>query len=269
MKLSMCQYSFVRLIEGENWDIPKFVTECAALGLPACDFHQRLVGTPDAAKARVILSALKENGLAISGFSLSNNFGLENPEAHRQQLAKAVQGMEFGADLGAKIIRFFGCEDNPRVWRECMDKCLPVAEKHGLIIALENHGGFSSSASAQLRDIEAFNSPHLKALIDIGNYLQVGEDPVSSIRKVRKHCAYVHLKDFSIFPQGSDQGVFRPRAGHNLRGETIGEGDLDLAGCLAALREGGYGGYAAVEFEGQGDVREGIEASLRNIRALM
>ena len=268
MKLSMCHYSFHALIQAERWDLARFVRECRALGLPACDFHQRLVGTLDEATAGAIRGALRDQGMQVSAFSLGNNFCKSDPAEHRQQVAEAVAGMEFAARIGARIVRFFGCED-PQVWIDAMQTCLPVAEKYDLVIALENHGGRSSACAAQLQDIRAIDSPCVRALIDIGNYMQAGDDPVASIRQMLPFCVYVHLKDNKWFPQGSAEGRFYPRAGCNLKGEILGRGDVDLAGCLRALREGGYRGFAALEYEGTEEPRQGIAASLANVRAAL
>ena len=44
---------------------------------------------------------------------------------------------------------------------------------------------------------------------------------------------------------------------------------MDLLGCLSVLKEAGYKGYLALEYEGQEDEKTGVPKSLENIRKAM
>ena len=58
------------------------------------------------------------------------------------------------------------------------EACLPLAEKRGVLLALENHWGLSRTVAALQRIIKAIDSPWLRALMDTGNFL---EDPYDDL----------------------------------------------------------------------------------------
>ncbi len=50
---------------------------------------------------------------------------------------------------------------------------------------------------------------------------------------------------------------------------TVGRGDVDLEGCLGALRQAGYDGFIALEYEGQDDERRGVADSIACMHKLI
>ena len=49
-------------------------------------------------------------------------------------------------------------------------ECVPVAADAGVVMALENHGGITSTSAQVIRLIEAVDSEWLRVNLDIGNY---------------------------------------------------------------------------------------------------
>ena len=64
-------------------------------------------------------------------------------------------------------------DDQGFAWVEDgLQKCLPVAEKCGVVLGLENHWGLGRTAEGVLRVINAIESPWLRATLDTGNFLE-------------------------------------------------------------------------------------------------
>jgi sugar phosphate isomerase/epimerase len=142
-----------------------------------------------------------------------------------------------------------------------LERVSEAAEKLGVVLALENHGGLPCSGEEQVRVIEKVNSKALRATIDVGNYMQCGEDAVQGTRIAAPYAAYVHFKDF-LRDANTDNR-------YGLRATAVGEGEVDHAGCLSVLSESGYSGYVALEYEGAEDERSGVAKSVEFMHSVM
>jgi sugar phosphate isomerase/epimerase len=106
---------------------------------------------------------------------------------------------------------------------------LPVAERLGLTILLENHGDYR--VGELVRVIEALGSPRLRFNYDFADCWCVVEDPVEAARVAAPHTILAHVRDMRA-------------QGATLTGELrffhapIGHGDLALLEILDALRRG-------------------------------
>jgi sugar phosphate isomerase/epimerase len=132
----------------------------------------------------------------------------------------------------------------------------------------ENHGHFYQDSERCEALMKAVNHPNYGALVDIGNFLCADDDPVRAVTRMAPYAFHVHAKDFHIKPLDADpgQGWFRSRGGTCLRGSIVGHGNVDVPGCLKALREGGYDGFVSIEFEGMEDNKLALEIGLANLR---
>jgi sugar phosphate isomerase/epimerase len=275
MKPAICHYSLHRRYKSENWTPLRLAQEVKSLGLTAVDFHAGLLGDPDTAVERVT-QALEQTGLVLSGFSLSTNFNQENPQEFQHQLDVAWRWMQVAARLKAPVSRIFGggmpdakrSDESYRrgAWGRMIDGVAAAArqaEKLGLMLGLENHGGLPCTADEQIQAIRSVNSPSLKATIDVGNYMAGGEEGHQATAKVAPYAVYVHLKDNKKAPDASKPW------GWNIQACTLGEGDVDLAACLESLLRAGYDGYVALEYEGLEDESAGVPKSIALMKKLL
>jgi sugar phosphate isomerase/epimerase len=74
---------------------------------------------------------------------------------------------------------------------------LPVAERHGVRIAIEPHGRLSTKPDSLLRLVTQNNSELVGINFDTGNSFIAGEDPVAFLDRVKEHVIHMHLKDVS------------------------------------------------------------------------
>ena len=268
MKLSVCHYSFHRTWAKEDWECGKLAEETRAAGAVAIDFHVRFLGDLSRAKEK-IESALEATGLKLSGLSLSNNFHTDDPAEFREQVNAVKEGIELAAAVRAPASRIFGGhlpgggdaaarqQGRQRIL-DGLGEVVADAEKCGVTLALENHGGLPCLAEEQVDVIEAINSPNLKATIDLGNYMQCGQEGHDGVAIAAGHAAYIHVKDFKK-KAGWQAG--QPCYG-KIDACTVGQGDVDVTACVEELRKINYRGYIALEYEGPDDERRGVKQSL-------
>ncbi len=275
MKVACCHYSFHRSVGEGKMSITEFVRACKELDCDGVDFHQRLSGDPETALPE-IEKALKEIDIELSGFSLSNNF---TGDDRAEQIEKVKKGIELAAKMGAKHSRIFGghlASNDPEELKkdmglviEAVKEVVPVAEKHGIILCIENHGGVPGRGEEVVEVIEKVGSPNFKATVDLGNFLGAEQQAIDGTKLTAKYAGYVHVKDMKILPLDSEEGHKPARAEWKTKSTVQGEGDVDLTGCLKVLKEAGYDGWLALEFEAPGDEREGVRKSIEVIRSCM
>jgi sugar phosphate isomerase/epimerase len=102
---------------------------------------------------------------------------------------------------------------------------LRLAKKYDVSIALENQQDLTSAELASLLDHLA--GEPVGACLDTGNPLAVMEDPVQAAETLAPRALTVHLKDYQMAPA---------RRGYALLGVPLGQGVVDLAGVVEAIR---------------------------------
>lgn len=136
-------------------------------------------------------------------------------------------------------------EDDAFKW--CIDsieKCLPKAQECGVLLALENHWGLTSTPEGLLRIANAITSPWLGILMDTGNFL---ENPYDKLEKIASQAVFVQAKTY----YGGGEWY------------TL---DLDYSRIAQILKKANYKGYVAIEFEGKAPADEGVVKSLQLLR---
>lgn len=121
-------------------------------------------------------------------------------------------------------------------WREFrreLDELVPLAEPHGLRLAVEPEPGmFVAGLTEMERLIEEVASPLLAVNLDIGHAYITDADLSESIRGLGRRIVHLHIED-----------IARKEHKHLLPGE----GDIDFPSVGAALAEIGYTGYHTVD----------------------
>lgn len=275
MQLALCHYSFHRRWAAEAWDVVRLCREAKALGVPSVDLHTRLAGPAldDPATTRAVLA---HEGVSLAGLAFSNAFTKPDVAAFQAEVDKIRGWTRLARALGTDTARIFGghlSEDrrlDPVARRQGLQQVIDgigavirCAEDEGVTLALENHGFLPGTSAEVLQVLGAIASPRLRATIDLGNFLQAGEEPVHAAGVLAPHGAYVHVKGMRKVPS------LRWPWGWEIEACTPGEGDVDLPGCIAALRRFGFNGVVALEYEGPVPEIAGIPASLANLRAAL
>src|SRR5207247_7043628 len=86
--------------------------------------------------------------------------------------------------------------------------------------------------------VAASDPRHVALLFDIAHYQQGGGDPIAAIRRYRDRIRVVHLKDME-----------KTAAAPGYRWVALGRGRVNVKGCVSALRDGGFNGWAIGELQ--------------------
>ena len=273
MRKSICHYSFHRRWQAEHWTPQRLTAEVATLGIEGIDFHARLLGSPKEA-AGLIQEALSASGRILSGLSLGNDFCQDDSAEFRRQVDTVKEWLPVAHAVKAPVSRIFGGSVSDRDDAAATEKSLQQvldglgevvreAERYDIVLALENHGGMPCTAEEQVRVIEAIGSPCLRATIDVGNYMEGGQEGHVGTAIAAKYAAYVHFKDFRKRPTQSKPW------GWDIEACTVGKGDVDHRACLEALKKAGYDGFVALEYEGPDEEAIAVPESVQFIDEVM
>lgn len=127
-------------------------------------------------------------------------------------------------------------------------KLLPLAEKTGIKIAVENvWNNFLLSPLEAAHYIDEFKHPMVGWHMDLGNVVRYGY-PEQWIRTLGKRILKLHIKDYSR-KLANEQGVWK---GFDAE---LGDGDVNWSAVNKALKEVGYRGWGSAEVNGGDRVR--------------
>ncbi|MFT5324694.1 MAG: L-ribulose-5-phosphate 3-epimerase [Planctomycetaceae bacterium] len=127
---------------------------------------------------------------------------------------------------------------------ESFEKCLPTAEKCGVVLGLENHWGLGLTPEGVTRIVDAVDSPWLQVTVDTGNFL---ENPYEKLEQLAPRAAFVQAKTYF----GGGQWY---------------EIDIDYDRVARMLHQHHYKGWVSLEFEGMENYETAIPKSLALLR---
>ncbi len=173
-------------------------------------------------------------------------------ETSRRVIGEAIAA---AADLGAKWILIpvtpsdeeISHEECQRRWIAEMRDAAAEAEAAGIILCLENVGrGCGKSAEDLLALVGGIDSAAVRTYYDPGNACAFGHDAVEEIRALAEYIGVVHIKDRDA--------------------DLLGQGIVDIPGCVDTLREVGYNGWLVLETPATDDPLEAGNLNLAYLR---
>jgi sugar phosphate isomerase/epimerase len=233
------------------------------------------------AETAAIETVLQETGLPVGVFSVGNDFAQTDENARKSQVDVIKRGVDQAKLFGADVVRVFAGGDVPGVPNETvfdwflqgLSEASFYAADRDVKLALENHG-LIAGRSDQVNDLIhkvriATGSDTLGANPDTGNFLLVNEDSTDAVRGVAKYAHMCHFKDFEIAPASWEGRAYEALDGTKFIGSTIGEGGVDLAACIEALRAVGFDGWVNIEYESEEDPNSGVPRSVINAKRVV
>ena len=229
--------------------------------------------TPDEREAEAIKKAADEAGIKI--LSVMNQAHWAHPlsSADPWVVERSMEGMRtslrnaklWGADAVLLVPAVLNSKTSYRdatfyrdAWtrsQKQIRELIPLAAELKVMIAVEQvWNKFLLSPLEFAQYVDEFQSPWVKAYVDVGNMVLFGY-PQDWIRTLGKRIVKVHLKDFK-------------RVSDGYRWVNLGDGDVDWPEVRKALAEVGYSGTVIAELD-EGDLAYLTDVSKRIDRLLI
>ena len=209
-------------------------------------------------------SILAKNGIAISALCADmGGFGFEKAEDNPARIAKTKDIIDLAVEFGAKVITTHigvipSDKYNPvyKIMLAALTEIGLYAKERGVTMAIETGPEKASTLLAFIKDTEGGVGVNL----DPANFVMVtGQDPVEAVYILRDYIVHTHVKDGIMHDPNQDPrdvyhafaigGVEALNANKGFSEVPLGEGAVDWAKYLAALREIGYDGFLTIERE--------------------
>ena len=271
LPVAVSTYSFWRFKPELKLPIARCIDLAAEMGFDAVEILHVQMQSEENSHLQMLKRRALANGIDLCGMSTHQGFVSPEKEVREKNIAHTRRCIELAYALGIPTIRVNtgrwgtiksfdelmknrGEEPTPEgrtdeeafAWViDSLSQCLELAEKRGVLLALENHWGISRTPEALLRVIDAIDSPWLGALMDTGNFL---EDPYDELELIAPKTVFVQAKTY-----------FGGGTWYTLK--------LDYDRIAGILRKHNYQGYVSLEFEGAEDYRTAIPKSLELLRS--
>ncbi|WP_026768672.1 sugar phosphate isomerase/epimerase [Asinibacterium sp. OR53] len=269
IKLSISSYSYWHF-KGEKFPIEKVIDEAAKLGVEGIDILHRQMNGTDTKYINELKRRAYNNGIAFTCLSIHQGFVTPDKKEWQKNIDNTKEWIELSAKMGVPCMRLNSgrwgttasfdelmknrgiepilpgyTEDDGFKWCiEAIQQCIPTAEQHGVVLALENHWGLCSTPEGMLRIKKAIDSPWLGLLMDTGNFL---ENPYSKLEKIAPQAVFVQAKTY----YGGGEWY------------TL---DLDYDRIISILNNVNYHGYLSLEYEGKENAATAVPKSIAMLR---
>jgi sugar phosphate isomerase/epimerase len=269
-RIGISTYSFWQFKNNELRSIEKCIDLAAEMGFDGVELLHRQMTSEENSYLQKLKRQAFTLGLDLCGFSTHQGFVFPDKERRQKNIDDTIHQIELAYQLGIPTMRVntgrwntignfdelmrqrgiepilggYTEEDGFKWVIESLEKCLPAAERCGVLLGLENHWGLGRTPEGVLRIIKAINSPWLQATLDTGNFL---EDPYDRLEMMAPFAILVQAKTY--YGGGLWYAL-----------------ELDYDRIARMLKKHKYPGYVSLEFEGREDPRTGIPKSLAVLR---
>lgn len=261
MKLGIASYSYNRYLRSGAMELEDFIARAFELGVDGVELNQ-LYFKPEDERIKTLKRALLNYGLDLSCVTVDNNFCKPNVEDRKREIEFVKNWIDATVKLGAPIMRVNAgwppedvSEDEAFKWAvDCIRESTDYAERYGLMLTVENHGGITSTGEQVVKLIEAVDSDWFRVNLDTGNFRQ---KTYESIEMVAPYTVHVHAKMYELGLEW-----------YGLESYWV-EKRLDYRRIMEILVKAGYNGYLSLEYEGREDPATAVPKAVRFLENLL
>jgi sugar phosphate isomerase/epimerase len=270
IRLAVSTYSYWHF-RTPRYPIEQVIDDAARLGFDGVEILHRQMTDESPGYVNKLKQAAFRHGLDLPMLSIHQDFVSAKAEERKEAVAHTIRCIELAVRLGIPSIRLNSGrwntiasfddlmkvkgdeppieghtdEDAFRWCIDCIQECLPAAERAGVLLALENHWGLTTKTENLLRIHKSVASPWLGINLDTGNF---PGDPYPEIEKLAPHASIVQAKTY----YGGGEWY------------TL---DLDYRRIATTLRKANFRGWVSLEMEGKEDPATAVPKSLEVLRA--
>ena len=268
--IGVSSYSFWQFKNEELRDLEKNIDLAGSMGFDGFEILHRQMKDASAGYLQQLKRRALVNGLSLCGFSTHQTFLTPSEEERKKNIEHTAKCLELAYGMGIPTMRVnTGRWNTSKNFDELMknkgieprlpgytdddgfgwvigsfEKLIPIAQKCGVVMGLENHWGLGLTAEGVMRVVNAIKSPWLKVTLDTGNFL---EEPYPKLEQLADEAVLVQAKTYY------GDGMWY----------TL---DIDYPRIAAMLKKHHYRGFVSLEFEGKESPLTAVPKSLAMLR---
>lgn len=260
LKTSLNAYSFNKPLSEGAMSMDELLTFCSETGFEAVDITAYYFpGYPEVPSDEYLYAVKRKAfrlGLEISGTGVRNDF-THTDKAKREESIQLVKNWVIAAEkLGIPVLRVFaGHQPHPEhSWEEVAEwmvedlkTCVAFGKAHGVMIGLQNHNGFLTTAAQVNTIMKRVDDEWFGLILDIGSYRQ--GNPFQEIKDTISHAVSWQLKE-KMYVNGQ-------------------EVQTDIKKLIQLIKASDYRGYIPIETLGPGDPKEKVKALFAKVSRAM
>lgn len=243
-KLSLNAYSFNGPLTKKEITIQEVIDFCSELNLDAIDltgyYLENYPNVPSDEFIYSIKQKIHKAGLSISGTGIRNDFGNPDASLRLKEVEFVKSWIDVAAKLGAPVIRIYSAKTIPKgySWEEAakwilesFTLCVEYGKKMGVIVAMQNHNDFITTADQAIYFAENLDPNWFGLVVDTGNF-QI-KNAYEEIKKVANYAVNWQVKELVTI-----NGTIQP---------------MDLPKLMKIIADSNYKGYLPTETLSPGD----------------
>ncbi|MGH7947092.1 MAG: sugar phosphate isomerase/epimerase family protein [Opitutaceae bacterium] len=266
LRLALAGYSFrenfpkmrgktnTKMKAGRSMDMFTFIDYCAAHDCEGAELTSYFFDSESDDYMIKLKRHAYLRGVSVSGTAIGNNFSHPKGAKRDEEIALTKKWLDRSVLMGAPHIRVFAGvqpRDFPRAEADKMvisalEECGDYAAKSGVFLGLENHDSIGS-AKTLIPMIKAVNNPWVGINLDSGNFRT--PDPYKDFAECIPYAVNVQLKA-------------------EIHGDGGGKKPADMKRFTQLLRDGGYQGWVALEYEASEDSAVAVPRLLKELKSL-
>ena len=257
LKTSLNAYSFNAPLTDKSMNLDDLLDFCAVQNFDGVDLTGYYFPNYPQVPSDEYIYHIKRKahllGLEITGTGIRNDYTNPDPEKRKADVQMIKQWIEVASKLGAPVIRVFSGVIRPKeyTWDQIatwmvkdIRECVEYGQKHGVIVAIQNHNDFIQTADEVIKIMKMVNMEWFGLILDIGSYHQ--GDPYTQIAQTVQYAVNWQVKE-NIFVDGV-------------------EVKTDLKRLFKIIKESGYRGSLPIETLGKGNPKEKVSKFLKEVQ---
>jgi sugar phosphate isomerase/epimerase len=172
-------------------------------------------------------------------------------------LAKELGSPCITTEPGGPVEQGSSWSDALALFVEMIKSVAEHAEREGVLLLVEPEPGLLIETADQFEEFMThINSPAVGLNFDIGHFYCVGDEPASTLHRLKKYVRHIHLEDI---------------AANRVHAHLVpGDGAIDLQATLQAIRDIDYKGWVTIELYPYADDPDfAATKALERVRQLM
>jgi len=265
-EISLAEWSFHDALFKNKMTNLDFPAKAKELGINVVEYVNQFF--KDKAKDTTYLNELlkrcKDNGVKNHLIMIDGEGGLAEPDDTKRNAAveNHYKWVDAAKYLGCLTIRVNAQgegtpEDVQKAGAEGLNKLSEYAQKAGIHVIVENHGGVTSNGEWLAGLMKLANNPNIGTLPDLGNFcIKHGENWSTCLEEYDRYKGVTEIVPFA-------KGISAKTYDFDAQGNCL---ETDYTRMMKIIKDSGFTGYVGIEYEG---TKLGEEEGVRKTKALL